>query len=100
MTFRAFSYKILLFIQLGWIYLTSYKYFMGLQTQRRTKSSKKRRASHFALTKVNLIECPHCKTMILPHHACPKCGYYKGKQVVKIETALDKKNRKKNKKTS
>ena len=67
---------------------------MGLQSQKRTKSSKKRRASHFALIKVKLSECSHCKKPIRPHHACANCGYYKGREVIKIETALDKKSKK------
>ncbi len=25
--------------------------------------------------------CPQCGEMKLPHHACPQCGYYKGRPV-------------------
>jgi large subunit ribosomal protein L32 len=71
---------------------------MALQTQRRTKSSKKRRASHFALKKTNFTTCSHCQKPVRPHYACPNCGYYKGREVVKIETSLDKKSRKSKKK--
>jgi large subunit ribosomal protein L32 len=29
-----------------------------------------------------LSQCPQCHALILPHHVCPECGYYKGKEVV------------------
>ncbi|TET52525.1 MAG: 50S ribosomal protein L32, partial [Actinobacteria bacterium] len=30
-------------------------------------------------------ECPQCHEMKLPHHVCPNCGYYKGKQAVEVD---------------
>ena len=27
--------------------------------------------------------CPNCGDVMLPHRACPACGYYKGRQVTK-----------------
>jgi len=54
-------------------------------TQKRTKSSKKRRASHFALKKIKLIKCPKCGKPRLPHHACEFCGTYKNKQIITIK---------------
>ena len=58
---------------------------MGLPAKQRTSTSKKQRASHFALKKTTLATCEKCQARILPHHACPKCGYYKGKKVVDVE---------------
>jgi len=29
------------------------------------------------------VSCPKCKADILAHRVCPKCGYYKTKEVVK-----------------
>jgi large subunit ribosomal protein L32 len=34
-----------------------------------------------------LIKCPACPTMIRPHHACPKCGIYKGQYYVNAPTS-------------
>ncbi len=59
---------------------------MGLPSKRRTASSKKRRASHFAITPVALAKCPQCGKAALAHHACEFCGTYKGKAVIKIKT--------------
>ena len=28
-----------------------------------------------------IIECPQCGAPIIPHNACNKCGYYKGRKV-------------------
>jgi large subunit ribosomal protein L32 len=30
----------------------------------------------------SFTKCPNCQTEILPHHICPVCGYYKGRQVI------------------
>jgi len=59
---------------------------MGLPSQKRTKSSALRRASHFALKPKNLVKCPKCGKEALPHIACAFCGTYKGKQVITIKT--------------
>lgn len=64
---------------------------MGLPSKRRTKQQKRERSSHFALVEVNLTACSHCKRKILPHRICPHCGYYRGREILKLGTALDKK---------
>ena len=64
---------------------------MGVPTQKRTKSSKKRRASQFALKATKPKLCSNCQNPVLGHTACTKCGYYKGKEAIKIKSALDKK---------
>jgi len=51
-------------------------------TQKRTKSRKKIKQYHLQLKKPNLIPCPQCKKLILPHHICPYCGFFKGKEVL------------------
>jgi large subunit ribosomal protein L32 len=44
------------------------------------------RRSHFALKKMTLAVCPQCKHTILPHTACKNCGYYKGREAVKVKS--------------
>ena len=58
-----------------------------------TRSRKNMRRSHLALDKTILVKCPKCNEMIKPHRVCKNCGFYKGKEVKKIETALDRKNK-------
>jgi large subunit ribosomal protein L32 len=40
------------------------------------------------LTAVGVSECPSCHEKKLPHHACPKCGAYKGRAVLDIKEAV------------
>jgi large subunit ribosomal protein L32 len=54
---------------------------MGLPSKRRTRTSKKQRASHFAIKTVNTIKCESCGAKTFPHKACVDCGAYKGKAV-------------------
>jgi large subunit ribosomal protein L32 len=32
-----------------------------------------------------MVSCPQCHSPKLPHHACPVCGTYNGREVIKIE---------------
>ena len=51
----------------------------------KSKTSKQRTNTRFANWKIkapNLVECPQCHELKVPHRACKKCGYYDGKLVV------------------
>lgn len=39
-----------------------------------------------ALKAPETISCPHCGEIMQAHHACLSCGYYRGRQVVKVKT--------------
>ena len=45
------------------------------------------RRSHDALTPITVSECPNCHERKLPHRACPKCGIYKGREVLEVKEA-------------
>ena len=58
---------------------------MPVPKQRHNKSRRNRRRGGQIGNKVtpkNLVECSNCKTPIMSHRVCPKCGYYKGKEVI------------------
>ena len=57
---------------------------MPVPAKRRPSSETRRRRSHHALKKTNLVSCPKCKAMIKPHTICKNCGYYKGVEIIKI----------------
>ena len=38
-----------------------------------SKTRKRKRRSHMALTKPGMTKCPNCGEMIKPHRVCPKC---------------------------
>lgn len=44
-----------------------------------------RKASNMKLEAPTLTVCSKCGNLILPHRVCPKCGYYKGEQIIKVE---------------
>lgn len=46
-----------------------------------------RRAHNFRVAVPNLSVCPNCKGAVLPHHVCPTCGQYRGRQVIVKEAA-------------
>ena len=45
----------------------------------------KRRSSVWKLTAPQLVACPNCGELIMPHRACPACGQYKGRVVLNVE---------------
>ncbi|MCI0336352.1 MAG: 50S ribosomal protein L32 [Acidobacteria bacterium] len=50
--------------------------------RRHSKSRSRKRRSHDALKRVNLIACPNCGSMKLPHRVCVSCGFYHGRIVI------------------
>ena len=53
--------------------------------KKKTPTSRRgKRRSHLHVRAVSLSECPHCHNPRLPHHVCPTCGYYKGREAIKI----------------
>lgn len=60
---------------------------MGALPKRKLgKSRKGKRRSHHALKARNLVACPKCHELRLPHHVCPFCGTYKGIGVVEVKS--------------
>lgn len=55
---------------------------MSTQKQRHTKARRDRARVMHKIKPKKLTTCPKCATKMLPHKACAKCGYYKGKEVV------------------
>jgi large subunit ribosomal protein L32 len=41
-----------------------------------------RRAHHDKVTPVNLIPCPNCGEVMVPHRVCEACGHYNGREVM------------------
>jgi len=55
---------------------------MALPTTRHSKARRDKRRAQWKLSVPNLSRCPQCARRILPHHVCPHCGFYRGRQVV------------------
>ena len=55
--------------------------------RRHSKTRKLKRRTGDALTVPNTASCPKCHEPKLAHQACMACGYYDGRQVIKVEEA-------------
>ena len=49
------------------------------------KARQGERRQHLKITVAALEICPQCKSKKQPHHVCPTCGYYAGREVVEIK---------------
>jgi len=59
---------------------------MGALPKRKyARARQGKRRSHQALTQPSLNSCPQCHTVKLSHRVCPTCGYYAGKEVIKLK---------------
>jgi len=56
--------------------------------RRHSKRRTALRRSHDFLTAPAISECPNCHEKRQPHHACPKCGQYQGRQVLEPKEAV------------
>lgn len=58
---------------------------MGATPKQRISSKRRgdRRSQQF-LKPVQLVECPQCHSLRMPHRVCPTCGTYRGRQVLRI----------------
>ena len=54
--------------------------------RRHSKARRDRRRSHDALDVMSASTCSNCGANKLPHRVCPSCGFYRGKQVLRVET--------------
>jgi large subunit ribosomal protein L32 len=65
---------------------------------RHSKARGRKRRTFYKAEAPTLTKCPECGKMKEPHHVCPYCGFYKGKQIVHIETIEERKEKREKKK--
>jgi large subunit ribosomal protein L32 len=58
---------------------------MAVPKRKKSKSKRDKRRTHQKIAAPNVSTCPECGEATLPHHACPSCGYYRGRKVVETE---------------
>jgi large subunit ribosomal protein L32 len=59
---------------------------MAVPKRRKSKAKRNMRRANWKLNPINVIDCPQCTEPMLPHRVCPKCGYYKGREVVQVSS--------------
>ena len=58
---------------------------MAVPKHKTSKSKRDKRRTHKKVSAPNLSTCPQSGEAVLPHHACPSCGAYKGRTVTEPE---------------
>ena len=60
---------------------------MGALPKRKyAKARQGKRRGHLGLSPTSIEYCPQCHSPKLPHHVCPTCGSYAGREVIEIES--------------
>ena len=60
---------------------------MALPKGKISKARKHSRRANWKLEAPTIVECSQCHKMKLAHRVCKNCGYYDGKQVIKMDEA-------------
>lgn len=58
---------------------------MAVPKNKVSKQRRNKRRTHYKLTAPGLVSCPQCHNLKMPHRVCKECGYYNGKEVIKVE---------------
>ncbi len=58
---------------------------MAVPKKKKSKSRTRMGRAHHALRTVSLSACSQCGANKLPHHVCPECGHYRGRQIFEVE---------------
>ncbi len=58
---------------------------MAVPKRKTSKSRRNKRRAQWKTTAPTLVECSQCGEYKAPHMACLNCGFYKGREVVKVE---------------
>lgn len=59
---------------------------MAVPKRKTSKSRRdKRRSNVWKLQAPALMKCPHCGEYKATHRVCGNCGYYNGREVIKVE---------------
>ncbi len=67
---------------------------MPLPKRQHSKQRSRKRRTHWKIKVSSFSKCAQCQKPILSHRVCPFCGFYKGKEVVRVEAKV-KKNKEK-----
>ncbi|MEW6375254.1 MAG: 50S ribosomal protein L32 [Thermodesulfobacteriota bacterium] len=58
---------------------------MGVPKRKTSPARRDQRRAHKKLVSPSFSLCPQCHEPLLPHHVCPHCGAYKGKEILSVE---------------
>ena len=58
---------------------------MAVPKRKVSKARRDKRRANWKLALPGMATCPQCHEIKMPHRVCGNCGYYNGKQVIKVE---------------
>ena len=58
---------------------------MAVPKRKWSKQRTRTRKAMWKLEEPNISKCSHCGEPVLSHRVCKNCGYYNGKEVIKIK---------------
>ncbi|MCK5539914.1 MAG: 50S ribosomal protein L32 [Deltaproteobacteria bacterium] len=58
---------------------------MAVPKRRTSKTKKRQRRSHLAMTAPQSGTCPNCQATTVPHRVCAACGTYKGETFINVD---------------
>lgn len=58
---------------------------MAVPKRKTSKARRDKRRANWKLMVPGVSACPNCQTIKLAHRVCPACGFYKGKEIIKVE---------------
>jgi large subunit ribosomal protein L32 len=53
--------------------------------KKHSRSRRGKRAAHQFLATTTIVDCPECLAKMRPHHVCPSCGFYNGREIIPSE---------------
>ncbi|MBI3018766.1 MAG: 50S ribosomal protein L32 [Deltaproteobacteria bacterium] len=57
---------------------------MAVPKKKRSLRKRRQRRAQQNLTAPQVVACPQCKAAMQTHHVCLACGYYKGKEIIRV----------------
>ena len=50
-----------------------------------SKARRDKRRANWKLAVPGMVKCPQCGALKVGHRICAECGYYKGREVIKVD---------------
>jgi len=57
----------------------------ALPKRKSSKARQGKRRSNYSINSPRIVDCPQCHNPKLPHHVCPTCGTYAGREIIETE---------------